>query len=131
MYQNYISQKILHFKIWKEVEDYYLLKNLEISWFLTKNLKESYYHLSGDSFIKNNIAYDFRVEISFMSKWKIFLTSKKLCSGITDFQLQQMYSSEVLGKGVCIARMSKRRNYSYNIIQIYYLLFTKIFCSTQ
>ena len=34
-----------------------------------------------------------------------------------DFQLQQMYSCEVVGKGVCIAAMSKGRNYSYNIIQ--------------
>ena len=29
-------------------------------------------HISADIFIKNNIAYNFRVEISFMSKWKIF-----------------------------------------------------------
>ena len=71
--KNYIRQKILYFKICEKIEDYYLLKNLEISWILTKNLKESYYHISADSFIKNNIAYDFRVEISFMSKWNFFL----------------------------------------------------------
>ena len=41
---------------------------------------------------------------------------KKLHSDIIDFQLQQMYSCEVVGKGVCIARMSKG-NYSYNVIQ--------------
>ena len=29
-------------------------------------------HISADIFIKNNIAYNFRVEISFISKWKIF-----------------------------------------------------------
>ena len=112
-----LHQKVLHFKIWKKVEGYHLLRNLEISWFLTKNLKESYYHISGDSFIKNNIAYDFRVKISLMSKWKTFLISKKLYSDIIDFQLQQMSSCEVVGKGVSIARMSRCRNYSYNIIQ--------------
>ena len=29
-----------------------------------------------------------------------------------DFQLQQMYSYEVVGKGVCIARMGAGKNYS-------------------
>ena len=29
-------------------------------------------HISADSYIKNDIAYNFRVEISFMSKWKSF-----------------------------------------------------------
>ena len=29
-------------------------------------------HISADSFIKNNIAYNFMIEISFMPKWKIF-----------------------------------------------------------
>ena len=53
-------------------EKTYLLKNLEISWLLTKNLKGSYYHISADSFIKNNIAYDFRVEISFCLNRKFF-----------------------------------------------------------
>ena len=48
-----------------EIKDSYLLKSSEISWLLTKNLKESYYHIA-DSFIKNK--YDFRIEISFMSK---------------------------------------------------------------
>ena len=33
-------------------------------------------HISADSFIKNNIAYSFRVEISFMSKWKTFWFQK-------------------------------------------------------
>ena len=51
-------------------------EKLETSWLLTKNLKESYYHISADSFIKNNIAYDFRVEISFISKWTIFWFQK-------------------------------------------------------
>ena len=45
-----------------------------------------------------------------------FLISKKLHSDILDFQLQQMYSYEVTGKGVCITRMGTGRNYSYNII---------------
>ena len=35
-----------------------MLKNLEIYWLLIKNLKESYYHISIDSFIKNSTAYD-------------------------------------------------------------------------
>ena len=47
---------------------------------------------------------------------KNFLISKKLHSD-NNFQLQQMYSCEVLGKGVCIARMNTGRNYIYNIIQ--------------
>ena len=34
---------------------------------MTKNLKESYYQISADSFVKYKIACDFRVEI--MSKW--------------------------------------------------------------
>ena len=51
-----------------KIENYYLLKSLEISWLFTKNLKESYYQISADSFIKNNTAYDFRVGICFMSK---------------------------------------------------------------
>ena len=29
-------------------------------------------HISSNSFIRNNIVYNFRVEIFFMSKWKIF-----------------------------------------------------------
>ena len=74
---------------------------------MTKNLKESHYHISADNFIKNKIAYDFRNEI--MSKW----ISKKLHSDIMDFQLQQIYSyDEVVGEGVCITRMGTGRNYS-------------------
>ena len=73
---------------------------------MTKNPKESYYHISADSFIKNRIAYNFRVEIMF--KW----VSKKLHSDIMDFWLQQMYSCDVVGKGVCIARMGTGRNNS-------------------
>ena len=70
-------QKILHFKIFKKIENQYLLKILEISWLLTNNLKESYNHLLYKfyniiSFIKNNLMNDFRVEISLMPKWKIF-----------------------------------------------------------
>ena len=42
-----------------------------MSWLLTKNLKQSYYH-SADSFIENNLNNDFRAEISFMAKWKTF-----------------------------------------------------------
>ena len=37
---------------------------------------------------------------------KIFLISKNLHSDVMDFPLQQMYSCDVVGKGVCIARMS-------------------------
>ena len=48
------------------------MKNLKKFWLLTKNLKEIYDHIFADSFIKNNITYDIRVEISFMSKWKTF-----------------------------------------------------------
>ena len=42
---NDICQKIYNSKSAKKIEDYYLLKSLEISWFWTKNLKEKYYHL--------------------------------------------------------------------------------------
>ena len=42
--------------------------------------------ISEDSFIKNNLYNNFRVEISFMAKWKT-LISKKLHSDIVDFQL--------------------------------------------
>ena len=48
---------------------------------------------------------------------KNFLISKKLHLDIMDFQLQQMYSCEAVGKGVCIIRIGTGRNYSYNIIQ--------------
>ena len=49
---------------------------------------------------------------------KFFNFKKKLHSDIMDFQLQQMYSCEVLTKGVCITRVQGTgRNYSYNIIQ--------------
>ena len=41
-----------------------------------------------------------------------FFDFKKLHSDIMDFQLQQMYSGEVVGKGVCITRMGTGRNYS-------------------
>ena len=44
----------------------------------------------------------------FISKW----ISKKPHSNITDLQLQQIYSGEVVGKGVCITRMGTGRNYS-------------------
>ena len=64
---------------------------MKISWLLTKNLKESYYDISAGDFFKNNIAYDFRVEIYFRYKWKF-------C-----FQLQQMYSCEFLVK-VCVSQ---------------------------
>ena len=36
--------------------------------------------------------------------------SKKLHSDIMSFQLQQMYSCEVVGKGSCIIRMGAGRN---------------------
>ena len=39
-----------------------------------------------------------------------FLISKKLHSDIMDLQLQQMYSCEVVGKGVCITRMVQAEN---------------------
>ena len=32
-------------KSFQKIENYYLLKSLKISWLLTKNLKQSYYHL--------------------------------------------------------------------------------------
>ena len=35
-----------------------LLPAEKLYWLLISNLKESYYHVSADSFIKNNIAYD-------------------------------------------------------------------------
>ena len=70
--------KILHFKIFQRIENYHLLKkSLKISWLLTKNLKESYYHILEGGIIKNNMAYDFMVETSFMSKLKIVLFKKK------------------------------------------------------
>ena len=50
---------------------------------------------------------------------KIFI-SKKIHLDIMDFQLQQMYSGEVVGKGVCITRMGTGRNYSNNTFQIYF-----------
>ena len=106
--QNYICQENLTTfqNLLKKIENYFLLKCLEeISWILTKNLKESPYHIA-DSFSKNKIAYDIRNEI--MAKW----SSKKLHSDIMDFQLQQIYSYEVVGKGVCITRMGAGRNYS-------------------
>ena len=64
--------------------------------------------MSADSFIKNKIAYgyDFRNEI--MSKW----ISKKLHSDIMGFQLQLIYSCEVVGKGICIKKIGTARNYS-------------------
>ena len=83
-----------------------MLKSLEISWNLTKNLKESHHHISADSFIKSKIAFDFRNEI--MSKW----ISKRFHSDIMDFQFQQIYSCETVGKGVCITRIGTDRNYS-------------------
>ena len=47
------------------METYYLLKNLQIYWLLTNNLKESYYHIA-DSFIKNNIVYEL------LKSWNFF-----------------------------------------------------------
>ena len=44
------------------------LKSLEISWLLTKNLKESYYHIA-DSFIKNDVRLK---DWNFMSKYNFF-----------------------------------------------------------
>ena len=38
--------------------------------------------------------------------------SKNLYSDIMNFQLQQVYFSEVVGKGVSITRMGTGRNYS-------------------
>ena len=49
-----------------------------------------------------------------------FFISKKFHLDIMDFQLQQMYSGEVVGKGVCITRMGTGRNYSNNTFQIYF-----------
>ena len=49
-----------------------------------------------------------------------FFISKKIHLDIMDFQLQQMYSGEVVGKGVCITRMATGRNYSNNTFQIYF-----------
>ena len=46
---------------------------------------------------------------------KIFDLKKKLHSDMS-FQLQKMYSCEVVGKGVCITRMGAGRNYSTNTI---------------
>ena len=84
-------QKILHFKIFKKIENQYLLKILEISWLLTNNLKESYNHLLYKfyniiSFIKNNLMNDFRVEISLMPKWKIFWFQKSFIQTLWIFR---------------------------------------------
>ena len=49
-----------------------------------------------------------------------YFISKKIHLDIMDFQLQQMYSGEVVGKGVCITRMGTGRNYSNNTFQIYF-----------
>ena len=49
-----------------------------------------------------------------------FFISKKIHLDIMDFQLQQMYSGEVVGKGACITRMGTGRNYSDNTFQIYF-----------
>ena len=46
-----------------------------------------------------------------------FLIPKKLYSDIMDFQSQEMYLCEVVGKGVCFTRIGTDRSYSYNIIQ--------------
>ena len=43
-----------------------------------------------------------------LAKW----ISKKLHSAIMDFQLQQIYSYEVVGKNVYITIMGTGRNYS-------------------
>ena len=43
-----------------------------------------------------------------MFKW----ISKKLYVDIMDFELQQIYSYEVVGKGVCITRMGIGRTYN-------------------
>ena len=43
---------------------------------------------SPDNFIKDNLYNDFRVEISFMAKWKTFLISKKLHTDTMGFQPQ-------------------------------------------
>ena len=51
-------------------------------------------------------------------KGKFFDFKKKLFRYYRySVKLQQMFSCEVVGKGLCIARMSIDRNYSYNIIQ--------------
>ena len=71
--KNYICQKILLFKKCQKIENYYLLKQFENNLAFDKESKKMlYYHISADTFIKNNIAYDFKIDISFMSKWKIF-----------------------------------------------------------
>ena len=56
-----------------KIQNYYLPKNIGISWLVTKNLKQSYYHLYQQTVLLKIIyIYDFRVEISFMVKWKTF-----------------------------------------------------------
>ena len=62
------------------------MKDLEISWLLTKNL-QIYYQIAG-SFIKNNMAYDFRIEISSMSKWKISWLQKDFIQILWTFIIQ-------------------------------------------
>ena len=41
---------------------------------------------------------------------KNFLILKELHADIIDFQLQQMFSCEVVGKGLCITGMGTGRN---------------------
>ena len=41
--QNDSCNKILPFKIYCKIENFYLQKSFEISWLLVKNLKKSYY----------------------------------------------------------------------------------------
>ena len=50
-------------------------QSLEISWLLTKNLKQSYYR-SADSFIENNLYNDFRVKIILWLSGKLFISKK-------------------------------------------------------
>ena len=55
------------------MKNYYLLKSLEIPTLLKKSLKESYYNLYQQAaLLKIIYICDFRVEISFMRKWKTF-----------------------------------------------------------
>ena len=63
-----------------------------------KNLNESYYHVSADSFIKHNIAYD-------RLKGLNFLDFRKILFRYYEFSVARIvFFVRFLGNGVCITR---------------------------
>ena len=65
------------------MENSRMLKSLELSWLLTKNVKESYYHISSDSFIKNNVTLGLKFLLCLNGKCFDIKETE-----IMDFQLQ-------------------------------------------